>query len=185
MPANVSLYVQKFEFHREVGPDGKIVEIEGRNKGLIGTILNALGIAEKSYLIITKTDVTFRFTNLGGTQHIVCPLDSITCSISGVTKPLSQLIWGLVAAIVGFFILVSGESALTGLLIGAVGVGLVVSYLITQNLTFLFSTGDIDGAAGLAFDASTAGGQRLTIESLLEIVEHVNYHIVDLQARQK
>src|SRR4051794_16991453 len=105
MSADVSLVLDKYEFTPEA-KDGDILVIEGRNSGLVGRLLTSLGLTEKSTLTINREQVSFKFTSLRGVTHIVCPLDAVTCSMSGTAKPMWMLylgIAGLLAGITGWF----------------------------------------------------------------------------------
>ena len=175
--ADVTLMLEKFDFIADGDKDGTVLTIQGHSGGLIGQLLHALHINEDSFLIVSKREVTFQFAGLGGITYIVCPLDTITCSVCGITKPLWQLIIGILAVLSGISLFGSSSSTV-GIIALVVGAALLFSYVRTTYLIVTFSTGDMGDTHGLAFGARTKGGTTLRIENLLEAIEYINHYLL-------
>jgi hypothetical protein len=182
MPADVYLAIDKFQFDNHATQDDMILEIEGRQKGIVGWIMAQVGLNTRSFLTITRRELTFRFANLGGITLIVAPLDAITCAICGVKKPVGVLAFGtfsLLAGIVMFGLAEQYELGFLGIVIGLLCIGY---FHITQHLILTFSTGDIGGSRGLGFTSTTLAGEKISFEKLREVIEYLNFHIVDVQS---
>lgn len=185
--ADVVLDIDKFEFNAQADKDGKILEIEGRNSGIIGWILTQLGISVRSFLTITRREVTFKFSNLGGITYIVCPLDTVTCSLCAAEKPRWMLFSGVLIVLYEISRLLTpyGGLDLFNFLILLAGAGLLYWYYISKNLTITFSTGDMGDTHGLAFSTTTINGKPVTFESLLEVIEYLNHYLIEIHTKNK
>lgn len=198
--ADASLVLDTFAFKPNVQrPDEIILRVGGRTKGIIGIILSILGLGTHSMITVTRREATFQFTNLGGISYIVCPLDTVRCSLSGVHKPFWALVASGITLMVGVVALLFNSLGLDFVsdLIESLGldgglnnlaiisilfsIGFFLFYLFTKNLTLTFSTGNIGHMRGLAFELTMANGRSIEINTLLKMVKHLNAHIVDVK----
>lgn len=168
------LYLDDFEFkpNKRIMPDKLILELEGRRGGLWGWVLKKVGLNTQSYLKVTGRDVHFHFVTISSETTYVCPLDTVTCFLSGWQKPFRRLV-------IGGLLCVGGAIAIPivggiGFLSILFGVGFVISYLITKHLTLAFSTGELVNTYGLVFRMKTSGGKKLDAETLYRVVNYLN-----------
>ena len=189
--ADVSISIDKFIFDKVPLPGEPVLEIEGHAVGIVGYILAYLGLGTISFLRVSEREVRFKFTNLGGIQYIVCPLDTITCSVCGIAKPLWRLILGVLLIVGGGYGVT--EFGPTSLIAAALGAVLVFFYWSLNFFVVSFSTGEISGIHGLEFlakassvnqitqqtdTAITVGSQKIDVELLLEAIEYINHHLI-------
>jgi hypothetical protein len=191
MPSDVSLKIDKFNFNPQAGSGDKVLEIAGSSTGLLATLLKMIGVNEKSYMTVSSDEITFRFANLRGVQYIVCPLNSITCSLSALEKPFGSLVWGIIVALAGLGVTlgilpqaIAGNSLSVLALVGiGIGAFMIVNYFISSSLVLLFSTGEITGARGLAFSVTKIGNRTIDLPYLAKVVAHLNDRITSATGR--
>lgn len=174
--------LKRFDFTPHLDEHGRLLVIEGRKAGIIGAILDFLGISPRSSITVTNREVTFELADLSGIAYIVAPLDAITCSLSGVHKPLWQLFTGLLLVIGGLFYVRTALNSNLWTFVTLIGAVLIFFYIRTRHLTITFSTGDIGDVRGLAFNATSVGGKMINIETILEAIERINYLMVNSQS---
>ncbi len=167
--ADVNLVLSKFEFDPHASQT--VAELRGRPAGIIGFVLNLLGLSQQSFLVITREEVQFRFTSLSGVTYILCPLDTITSAYCGVSKPMWALWLGLILL----------PFVVAGVIPGLIGVVLLYHFYRTKFLTLTFSTGEMLATRGLDFAAFTKDGKQVKVEDLLEIVSYVNTVLVNVR----
>jgi hypothetical protein len=181
MPADVSLVLQKFHFDKDA-TTGAVLEMEGRNSGLLGQLLTAIGLTDKSTMCITRREVTFKFNSLGGITYIVCPLDALTCSISGIAKPMWMLVLGVVAILAGVGGLLTRATGLPpAIILIAIGGAALYFFVQSKSLAITFSTGDMSDTHGLAFEATSIDGKVIDLSTVLETIKVVNQLIVEAE----
>jgi hypothetical protein len=178
---NATIKVEKFYFDPENQEDDRLLEIGGRNTGIIALILGWLGLGTQSSLIITRSDVRFVFRGLSGVNYIVCPFHAVRCVETGVAKPLWMAIAGVVAVLFGLITLFTSNFFL-GLILLAVGAGLIYWYIVSNNLAITFSTGSMGDMRGLGFGSGIISGMKLDRETILDAIDHVNEHMVAIRA---
>lgn len=189
--ADVTINIDKFNFNRRPKDGDLVLEISGTASGILSQILTFLGLNTRSFLKISRREVRFEFSNLGGTDHIVCPMDAITCSLCGVNKPLWRLLLGILLLGSGIYTVLFSGGGLSAIIAALVGGGLLYWYIASKDLMINFSTGDIGGLRGLAFSAATVNAvidgvpasKQIDLELLLEVIEYINVNLVD--AHQK
>jgi len=177
MASDVNLVLSAFEFNPEAKEDAPVLKMEGRNSGILAQIFTFLGLDTKASLIISRKELKFRFTSLRGITYLVCPLDSLTCSLCGVEKPLWAVVSGIVGILGGLFLLLTGGNT-TLALIGLVGgAAALYYYYVTKSVALTFSTGDIGDTHGLGFDATTLNGKKIGVDEILEAIAYINLMI--------
>lgn len=191
--ADVTINIDKFNFNRRPKDGDPVLEIEGSASGFLSQILTFLGLSTRSFLTITRREVSFKFSNLGGTDYIVCPMDAITCSLCGVNKPLWRLMLGILLLGGGVYTVLFSGGGLSAIVAALVGGGLLYWYVASKDLMINFSTGDIGGLRGLAFSAATVNAvidgvpasKRIDLDLLLEVIEYINVNLVDVHQKTK
>jgi hypothetical protein len=180
-----TIVLEKFDLDPNLDgePDDEIIKIQGRRGSIMTALLSILGLPDRSFITITRREVSFEFTSVRGIILIVAPLKAVTCSLSGVQKPFGQLVAGVIIFLGSLWAqnshLFSTTLTLVGLVIGA---ALMVNYVRVRNLMITFSTGDMGDVQGLAFQATTTlDGKKVEIEQIRKAIEHINYHIVNAQ----
>jgi len=165
------LYLDKYIFNRNKRR-GIIVEIRGRKPGLMGWILSLFGLNRQSFIIVTDKEVRFHFTGISDTTTYVAPLNTVTCFLSGKDKPLGRAIIGGLLIFVGIAgLLTLPQAGLPFLIVGSL---FILSYVFTTRLMLGFSTGDVTANYGLNFRTKTRGGDKLSAETLEEMINHIN-----------
>jgi tetratricopeptide (TPR) repeat protein len=171
--ADVNLVLDTFVFNPE--SDDKVIELQGRAAGVLGYLLSLLGLNQRSFLIITREEVQFRFVRLGGITTILCPLDTITVTLGGLSKPM----WALYGGIV---LLLGGLTALpTGIVASVIGALLLFHFIRTRFLELTFSTGDMMDLHGLGFTTFMKQGNTIKYEQLLELVDYLNAVLMNVR----
>jgi len=165
------LYLDKYTFDPRKRR-GVIVEIRGRKSGFWGWLLGLIGLNRQSYIIVTEKEVRFHFTGISDQTTYTAPLNTVTCFLSGREKPVFRAIIGGVLIVGSILGMLSGFAiSFLGLIIGG---AFLLSYALTTQLTLAFSTGDLSANYGLNFRTKTRGGNKLTTETLDEMISHVN-----------
>lgn len=173
--ADADVVLQTFEFK----PDSKdvILEMRGRPTGLTRWLLSAMKIDTTTYLIVTRSNVQFRWSGLGGQTTIMCPSDTVRSMLGGTSKPMWMVGLGVLAIGLGLAAL-SSSNILPGLVMLGIAVGLFVGFVMSKGLTIAFSTSDFIDVHGLVFDAKLPNGKVVKEEELLRIIEHINLNIL-------
>lgn len=175
-PTPALLYV-KHRFDPQAG-NGILFEIEGRQPGIIAFIMRILGINNRSIIQVTQEDV--RISNIApfGTYHHVVPLNTITTTHYRLKKRTWLAFAAFVPPIIGV-ILLPGIGFFIGLVFTVI---FLLMYWFTREMVIGFSTGDVDGIAGLSFFKKGLAGRNITHKELVQIFAHVDRSII--QAHQ-
>ncbi|MDX2136855.1 MAG: tetratricopeptide repeat protein [Chloroflexota bacterium] len=179
--ANTKIAVKDFQFDPNGSPDGVLLEITGRTAGIVGFILDALKLGTTSSLSIRQGEVHFRFSNLAGTEVIMCPFNAIRCAEGGVSKPFWNLVIGLVIALYGLFSL--NTNAVTGVVVLLIGGAIAATYFLSKDLYITFSTGSMTDTQGLAFSEEIINGNKLNLEMILDAIDRINNHLVSIHTQ--
>jgi hypothetical protein len=152
--------------------EGNLVNIRGRQPGILNWILSLLGVEPKVHLKVDNKHVRFEQGSIGGSTTHVIQLSAVTSTLYGFTKPWKQtaaiLVGSLYFAYIMLFKQPAGVSAAItdgmtkwGLIVGISG--LIVAglyYFLKQEM----SVGLIDESGHtsvIAFKRSVIEGQKL------------------------
>jgi hypothetical protein len=86
-----ALVLKKFSINKTATGQVPIIDIIGRQSGLITWFLTLIGLDTTSSLKVTATDFSLRDTSLFGQQHSVIALSSISSVHCGYRKPVVYL----------------------------------------------------------------------------------------------
>ncbi len=142
-------------------PDGSYIHITGRRAGLVGFLFSLLGIDPVTTLKVTNKRIEFHSSSLTGTFHRITPLNSVSSSYFGFSKPLvASIVVGVVAGVViagvagmALFGAMSpdfgirrGTASLLTMLVGLGGGGVMAfiyyKFNVTQTVGFVELSGD-------------------------------------------
>jgi hypothetical protein len=83
------LVLKKFTINKTAKGQAVLIDIVGRQGGLISWLLTLIGINTTSSLKVTTTDISLRDKSLFGSQHSVIAISSISSVHCGYRKPIS------------------------------------------------------------------------------------------------
>ena len=80
------------EWHASNEPDseGNLVNIRGRQPGILNWVLSLLGVEPKVHLKVDNKHVRFEQGSIGGSATHVIQLNAVTSTLYGFTKPWKQ-----------------------------------------------------------------------------------------------
>lgn len=147
-----------------------ILEMRGKPAGIMQQIYRLLGLDTDIYFIVTRDSVQFRFVNFNGQTTVTCPFDALTAMVDGVSGSKWTLYVSFVAIAGGFFLF----NGIIQLIPIAIELACLYYFFSYSGLRIGFSTGDFIETHGLIFDAALPNGQQMSMERLLQIIEHIN-----------
>lgn len=146
-----------------------LVEIKGRQDGLISWLLSLLGIEPTVSLRVTRLNVEFSQGSLAGFTRRVVPVANVSSTLYGFTKP-----WQTAAAIavMGLFVGggLMGQNVGIGLLILlAIVAGAAVYYFLNKVLTLGFvESGGV--FSGIEFKRSVIEGKKIDEKDAAKVI---------------
>ena len=137
------LVLKEFKLNEK---EDEFLIIKGRTSGLLGWILSLCGIDPETTLTCNKRSIKYEMSAIRfGKQTLNIPLVAVTCVSSGIHKPFSLLVLGVVfvlGGIISSILLNSFSVFMIGLIIGAV---FLIIYYLNKTMRFsIFCGGDKD-----------------------------------------
>jgi hypothetical protein len=174
-----SLVLRKFHVN-ESAPDGVLVEIVGRASGVTAWLLTIMGFDAETSLKLSNNELSFRSSSLFGQIHQVAPLQSISSTHCGYSKPIGYLILGVLFVLGGFPGL--GQSGgggifLIGLIIGGI---FLIAYWLSKKMTISIETGG-GMIMGLVFKRSVIENVPVDIQKAIQAMNVVNKKVIESQ----
>jgi hypothetical protein len=182
-----TLVLRKFNLN-ESAPDGLVVDIEGRESGVISWILTVLGLDAITTLKTTGTELSFRSSSLFGQIHRVASLPNISSTHCGYSKPIGYLIIGVLiglAGVVAGFALSAAHasgSGLVGLSLIVIGLVFIVAYFLSKKLAISVETSG-GMVMGLTFKRSVIENVPVDIEKAFLAIQLINRQVVQAQMK--
>jgi len=87
MPAYV---ISEWHASNEPDSEGNLVNIRGRQPGILNWVLSLLGVEPKVHLKVDNQHVRFEQGSIGGSATHVIQLNAVTSTLYGFTKPWKQ-----------------------------------------------------------------------------------------------
>jgi hypothetical protein len=156
--------------------DGNFVAIECRQEGIIGFVMNALGIAPTTNIKVGSERVEFTAASLAGYSRKLIPLQGICTTYYGFRRPIREAI---LIAMVGVFLggsIISSASGAAGFIILLVGIGLAILYYVLNKkltLDFVENSGVV---SGIQVKRSVIEGKKIEEEDahrVCQIIQNV------------
>lgn len=96
-----ALVLKQFTINKTATGQAALVNIVGRQGGLISWVLTLIGLDTTSSLKVTPADISLRDTSLFGQQHSVIAISSISSVHCGYRKPISYFFISAVFLLLG------------------------------------------------------------------------------------
>lgn len=100
----MALVLKKFHIGPSLDQNGPVVEIQGRQPGIIGFILSILNLDDTTSLICYSDRIEYKSSSFWGEQALTIPAAAVTGIIGGFKKPLGYLIAAIFVFIIGLVI---------------------------------------------------------------------------------
>jgi len=164
-----------------VPPEAPLVEIEARKGGLIAFLLTAMGIENKTRLVIARREVLFTSGSLFGEQTSMIPMTAVASAHGGFSKPIAYLIAAGFLILMAFGIM-AGGNVVIGFVVLLIAVGCIIAYYLGKNMSLgIESSGGLP--LGLTFKRSVIEGVTVDSEKVRQVVMLVRELVI--QAQQK
>jgi hypothetical protein len=161
-----------------------MVDIEGRNSGLISWFLNLIGVDDTITLRCTRQLIEYHSSSVFGASSMIIPLSAISGIASGLRKPKEWLYAAGILAVTG----ISASASLASESAGAALTGIVVSlglaaiclffYSIKKRLSLFVQNGG-DTLYGLEFQKSVIEGVEIDNEKVTRAILVINKAVLD------
>ena len=96
-----ALVLKKFAINKTATGHAALVDIVGRQGGLISWFLTLIGLDTTSTLKVTATEFSLRFASLFGQQHSVVAISSISSVHCGYRKPIGYFFISAICLLLG------------------------------------------------------------------------------------
>ena len=167
-----------------------IVDIEGRNSGLIAWFLNLVGIDDTIALRCTRTSIEYRSSSFFGASSMLIPLSAVSGIVSGLRKPKEWLYLALGIGGCG----IAGSASLAGSGAGSALTGVVFSlvlaaacllvYSIKKRMSLFVQNGG-DLLYGLEFQKSIIEGVEVDSAKVGRAIEAINRAVLSKHAGRR
>jgi hypothetical protein len=165
-----TLVLRKFRID-ESATSPALLEIAGRPSGLIGWLLDIMGLEGETTCTASESAMTFRTTALNGQLDHVVPMARIASTHCGYSKPLWLLVLGLLFAIPSLASIAAGSSdSVVGLILGA---ALITGYAFSKRLILTVETSG-GMVVGLAFKRSVIENVAVDIAEVQRAIALIN-----------
>lgn len=180
--AGSTLVLRKFKINEDSSTD-LFVEIVGRASGLTAWLVTVIGFDAETILKVTKQEISFKSSSLFGQTHQVVPLQCISSTHCGYSKPIGYLFLGVIIMIGGIFAGLDqrGGGSIDLFLIIFGGIFLVAYYLSKKIVISIETSGGL--LMGLSFKRSLIENVDVDIEQALKAIMIVNSKIVESQSK--
>ncbi len=174
-----TLVLRKFKIN-EPPAENVLIEIAGRAEGIIGWLLTTLGLDAETALKVTDTEISIKSSSLQEQLHRVVPLESVSSTHCGYSKPIIFMIIGAVVIMGGILggIAGSGSTFLVGLLLG---LSFIIAYWLQKKIILILETSG-GMVLGLAFSRSVIENVSIDMEQALSAINVINKYVVKSQS---
>lgn len=104
-----ALVLKKFWINKATIGEGLLIEIIGRQGGLISWFLTLIGLDTTSSLKVTSTDVSLKDSSLFGQQMSVIAISSISSVHCGYRKPIGYFLISVICLLLGLGSAIAGD----------------------------------------------------------------------------
>ena len=171
-----TLTLKKFD----VDPETRTLLISGRASGLIGFILNLIGVSPTTTFSLLFDRVELTESKLSSESRKVFPLNSTESTECGHRRSIGYI----VAAVILFFMgvnLWAGAGAMVALLFIGLSLVCVVGFFFSRRLFLATYCGS--QAMVLVFKEATLGGERIDREVVMNAIGILNDRIAEAQSQ--
>jgi hypothetical protein len=170
----MALVLKKFHLSASE-TDEPIVEIQGRQSGLIGFFLSILKLDDTTSLTCYKDRIEYKSSSLWGEQSLTIPAAAVTGICGGFKKPLG---WLIAAAFLFFMGIISSVSIKEGggiILVLALVISLVfiIIYFIKKEMNIGVQNGG-DKTYGMTFNRSIIENIDVDSDKVTKAIQTIN-----------
>lgn len=157
------------------------VEIAGRAAGITAWLLNVMGLDEETNLLVYKTKIVFKSASLAGELHQVVPMNSISSTHCGYSKPIFLLFFGVFFLIAGLIAsqVVNGGLLILGLFIGGL---FILFYFLSKKISIVLETSG-GMQLCLSFKRSVIENVSIDLDQALKVIKIINDNIIKQQQK--
>ena len=170
------LVLRKFSINKPGAPT--LIEICGRDAGVIGWLLTKMRLKDETMLRITGDQISFVRASLFGKNQQTIPLPSVASASSGYKRPIGFLIFGIFVILLGI-LSGSGKGIANGIIIAAV---FVLLYVLFNKIVVSIETSG-GSNIGISFARSVIENIPVDIEQAQQVVDAINREITQRQRR--
>lgn len=168
------LVLKRFQIDRNA-IDAPLVDIQGRDEGVISFFLTLLRLDDATSLKCFRDRIEYKSSSLFGESTVTIPLLQVTGIVGGFTKPIGYLIVAFIffVATILFSFIISNAAAFIipiGFIIIAI---LVYQYFVSKTLSIGVQNGG-DKVYGLQFKKSVIEGVGVNINLVREAIDVIN-----------
>jgi hypothetical protein len=176
-----ALVLKKFSINKAATGQTALVDIVGRQGGLISWFLTLIGLDTTSSLKVTSTDVSLKDSSLFGQQHSVVAISSISSVHCGYRKPFSYFFLSAVCLLLGLGGAISGggfAAFFGGIILAAI---FFVGYFLKKTLVIAVVPRGGDRTIGLPFKRSVVENVAVDIQQVELAVGIINSLVTKAQ----
>lgn len=170
------LVLRKFSINKPGMPT--LIEICGRDAGVIGWLLTKVRLKDETLMRITGDQISFVRASLFGKNQQTIPLPSVASASSGYKRPIGLLIFGIFAVLLGI-LSGSGKGIANGIIVAAV---FVLLYVLLKKIVVSIETSG-GSNIGIGFARSVIENIPVDIEQAQQVVDAINREITQRQRR--
>ena len=170
----MALVLKKFHLSPS-GSGERLVEIQGRQAGLIGFFLSILKLDDTTSLICFTDRIEYKSSSLWGEQSLTIPAAAVTGICGGFKKPLGWLIVAAFVFFMGITISLSGKDGGIFILFLAlvISIGLIVIYLVKKEMNIGVQNGG-DKTHGMMFNRSIVENIDVDSDKVVAAIQIIN-----------
>jgi len=154
-----------------------MVEIHGRNGGILAWLLNIMGLDDTVKLLCTRDYIEYQNNSIFGSTAMMIPLTAVSGLATGIRKPKEWLILAGLVFAGGLSSAVGAESFIPALLGVVLGLALAFYYTLQKEMSLNVQNGG-DALYGLNFKKSIIEGVSVDSDKLIETVRIMNQAIL-------
>jgi len=173
-----TLVIQTFKTSLRPQPAGEpSVEISGRMQGLVAFALTLMGFSPVVRFTICGSELRCESTSLFGQRQQFIPLRCVSTMAAGVHKPISALIWGVFAIILGLTVSLQMRAWAPFLISIPISLGLLGLYVVSKKF-FLEIHAQGGPPIALLFRPNVLEGVPIDVNRALELVAIIRDRIL-------
>jgi len=168
------LVLKRFQIDRNA-IDAPLVDIQGRDEGVISFFLTLLRLDDATSLKCFRDRIEYKSSSLFGESTITIPLQQVTGIVGGFTKPIGYLIAAFIFFVITIILSFVWSNAVVVFILGGflIVVALVYQYFVNKTLSIGVQNGS-DKVYGLQFKKSVIEGVGVNINLVREAIDVIN-----------
>lgn len=164
------LVLRKFSINNLGTPT--LIEICGRDAGVIGWLLTKMRLKDETELRITGDQISFIRASVFGKNNQTIPIQSVASASSGYRSPVGFLIFGVIAIVIGLF---SGSGTVIAFSVIIAAICVLLYVLGKKIIVSIETSGGSD--IGISFARSVIENIPVDIDQAQKVVDLINQEI--------